>query len=461
MKRVALAMLMLGASAGPAAAQQALSFDDAVARLQSRNEKLQAAGYAVEHAQSEAGIARGRRWPTLDLNAQALRWNDPLVIELRDASISFPDLPIALPPLPLPDANLSIDQQDYRSVIATARQPLYAGGRIQAGIRAADAAVAAAQAQRQGEQGSLTLELVQRYFGQRLTDQAVRVRQSTLDSLAHHLGDARKLEREGQIARAERLRAEVAWAEAQRELGDAQRQAELARSALAALLASDTTFDPTTPIPQVARPESLAALQSKAQQGNPQLQRVAQEKLRAEQGVRAVRGEFAPTIGLLALSRLYSRDPIFEQPDWAVGVALDWPLFDGFQRNHKLQGARSQLDQVEALEAAGRRDVNLLVEQRYQQLNNALDQLASYESTRALAEESLRAQRLAFAEGFATSLDVVDAELALSRLRLGIASAHYQAAVAQAGLLEASGDSARIREFVRAAPTAEGDGHAE
>ncbi len=459
--RRALWLAMAMALAGPVGAQQALTFDAAVDRLQQRNEKLQAAGHAVEHAQSEAGMARGRRWPTLDLNAQALRWNDPLVIELRDASVSFPDLPIALPTLPLPDMTLSIDQQDYRSVVATARQPLYAGGRIQAGIRAADAAVAAAEAQRQGEQGSLVLELVQRYFGQRLADQAVRVRQSTVDSLAHHLGDARKLEREGQIARAERLRAEVAWAEAQRELGDAQRQAELARSALATLLASDTAFDPATPIPQVPRPGALATWQEKAQQGNPQLHRVAQEKLRAEQGVRAVRGEFAPSVGLLALSRLYSRDPIFEQPDWAVGVALDWPLFDGFQRNHKLQGARSQLDQVEALEAAGRRDVNLLVEQRYQQLNNALDQLDSYETTRALAEESLRAQRLAFAEGFATSLDVVDAELALSRLRLGIASAHYQAAVAQAGLLEASGDSARIREFVRAAPAAEGNGHAE
>ncbi|MFC3551006.1 TolC family protein [Lysobacter cavernae] len=444
--------------AWPVFAQEPLSFDDALLRLQQRNEKLAAAGHAVDQARAEAGVARSRRWPTLNVEAQALRWDDPLVLEFSDTQISLPDLPIALPPLPLPTTRLEIDRQDYRSVLATAKQPLYAGGRIQAGIRAADAAVAAAQAQQLGEQGGLMLELVQRYFGQRLADQAVLVRQATRDSLGRHLDDARKLEREGQIARAERLRAEVAWAEAQRELGDAQRQAEMARSALAVLLASEQGFDPSTPIPQAPAPQSLAQLKQRALESNPQLTRVAQERVRAEQGVRAVRGEFAPTIGLLALSRLYSRDPILQEPDWAIGVSLDWPLFDGFQRNHKLQGARAQLDRVESLQAAGRRDVELLVEQRHQQLLNAHEQLQSYQTTRALAEESLRAQRIAFAEGFATSLDVVDAELALSRLRLGILSTRYQAVVAQAGLYEASGESGRIREFVRAAPAAEGDG---
>lgn len=453
-----LLVCMAAALPLPAMAQEPLSFDEAVQRLQQRNEKLAAADAGVDKARADAGVARGRRWPTLGIEGQAIHWNDPLAFEFKDSRVSFPDLP--LPSLPLPTTRLEIDRQDYRSVLATARQPLYAGGRIQAGIRAADAAIGTAQAEQRGTQGELQLELVQRYFGQHLAEQSVQARQLTVDSLRHHLDDARALEREGQIARAERLRAEVAWAEAQRELGDAQRQAALARSALATLLASEQGYVTSTPIPQTPTPESLQQLKQRALAGNPQLQRAAHEHDRAEQGVRAARGEFAPTIGLFALSRLYEKNPVWVNPDWAIGISVGWPLFDGFQRNHKLHAARAQVEQVELLQAAGRRDVELLVEQRYQQLASALEQLQSYETTRALAEESLRAQRMAFAEGFATSLDVVDAELALSRLRLGVLAARYQAVVAQAGLYEACGEGDRIRSFVSAAPAAEGDSNA-
>ncbi len=445
------------AAANPASAQESLSFEQALERLYGDNKSLAAAGFAVDKARAQAGQARGARWPTVGLEGKAVYWNDPVVVQLEDGTVFFPDFPITLPPLPIPTAIIELERDHYQSALATATQPLYAGGRIQASVKAADAATGAAEQSQRSDRGRLALELVRRYFGQQLAEQSVQVREATLESLAEHVEDARKLEQEGQIARAERLRAEVALAEAQRDVGDAQRKAALARSALAAILNSEVELQPSTPIPETAAPEPLETLQQRALAANPQLRQAGFQRVRAEQGVRAVRGEYAPAVGLFALANVYDEDSVVKKPEWALGVSVTVPLFDGFQRRHKLHAAQAQVDQVDALQEAGERDIALLVEQRYQQLANARDQLQSYETTRLLAQESLRAQQLAFSEGLANSLDVVDAELSLSRLRLGIHSARFDALVAHAGLLEACGEFERIRDLAALAPAGQGD----
>ncbi|MEE4637645.1 MAG: TolC family protein, partial [Wenzhouxiangella sp.] len=78
----------------------------------------------------------------------------------------------------------------------------------------------------------------------------------------------------------------------------------------------------------------------------------------------------------------------------------------------------------------------------------ALARLDSFAATRELAEESLRAQRRAFEEGLTSSLDVIDAELALSRVRLGELQARLQACSGFAGLLATVGRSDQLVERV-------------
>ena len=54
----------------------------------------------------------------------------------------------------------------------------------------------------------------------------------------------------------------------------------------------------------------------------------------------------------------------------------------------------------------------------------------------------------AFEEGLATSLDVVDARLSLSRVELERLAAAYEFDVALADLLEASGQGARFEQLL-------------
>jgi len=94
--------------------------------------------------------------------------------------------------------------------------------------------------------GTLTSELARYYFAVRLMDQVLNIRTEVKNALAQHLFQARRLQEEGFIARTEFLHAQVAQAQADRELKASRRDLDLSRIALANILASDEVVNPST-----------------------------------------------------------------------------------------------------------------------------------------------------------------------------------------------------------------------
>jgi len=92
--------------------------------------------------------------------------------------------------------------------------------------------------------------------------------------------------------------------------------------------------------------------------------------------------------------------------------------------------------------------IETLAEKRYQEVMKALEQYDANETARRFAEEYLRVRKRAFEEGYATSLDVVDAQLSLSKVKTERLVAVYEFDVALAELLETSGHSERFEEYV-------------
>ncbi len=87
----------------------------------------------------------------------------------------------------------------------------------------------------------------------------------------------------------------------------------------------------------------------------------------------------------------------------------------------------------------------------WNELETARQQYVLLDSSIAQAQENLRLQELAFREGQATSLDVIDARLGLGGARVERAQAAYQYDIALAQLLEVSGQMDRFEEYRRRA----------
>ena len=347
-----------------------------------------------------------------------------------------------------PSFNLKIQDQTFLKDSVSAVWPIFTGGRIVAANRAANAFLEDARQRKRSTESVLTSELVRRYFGLQLARKITATRREVLAGMDEHLRQVKKLEEAGMVARAERLHAEVARAEADRELKRAVRDQELSQTVLDSIIMASEPVDPVSSLFVLRQIEPLDVFRTMAVEHNPALRQIAEQRKAAHQAYKKEVGSLFPQIFLFGQRELRTQDLTILEPEWTVGVGMSFPLFEGGARYHRIESAKAVERKVSYLEAQARRDVETLTEKRYQEFMKAKEQYDALLTAIAAAEENLRVRTRSFDEGFATSLDVVDAQLALSRARIELLVAVYDSDVALADLLEAAGqaiNSASIR----------------
>jgi outer membrane protein TolC len=448
-----LPCVVLAALSSPLGAQTPLSFRDALAVTRQRNEQLRAAEAQLERSRTTRSAARGLYFPTISAVGLYAHMNDRLFVDLN---VLRPVLSALNPAVPIPPLTATVLENDPYRLGLVARWTVFAGGSILAANRGAQAGVAAAEQEQRVAEHGITTELVDRYFKRRLAADVLEVRRQALETLTRHLEDARRLRAAGQIARTDELRAEVALAEADREFKKARRDVALASVALRTTLGTEVEAIPTTPLSLITDLEPRAMFSEAADSGNPTIGRLAALREQARQGALAVRGELFPSVSVFGTNEFFQHGlNTTADPKWIVGAGLRWELFDGFARVNRLRSARHLEDAVGFEHDRAQREVATLVQQRYDEYESALEQYQSLETTLALAQESLRAERRAYEAAVGTSLDVVDAELALSRAQVDRLTALYDLNLGLARLLEASGQSDRFLEYLDRATPAE------
>jgi outer membrane protein TolC len=446
------ALLVLAAS--PALAQPPagppLAYADALRRVLGSHESLQAADKEVRQREEERSASKSLYWPKVDASVRGTTIDRPIDIDLGPIRQAILALHPGVPASRVPAFVEHVQDAQFWLADVKVTWPIYTGGKVAAATHAAEAQVADATAQRRGTAQSLSTELARRYFGLRLALSALDVRQQVRAGLEQHLHDAIRLEEEGLISHAERLHAEVARSEADRQLRRAAHDVEIARAGLANILSDDRSGDPASPLFVLPAIDPLDAFEQQAQEQHPAFERFAAQRSMAQQALEAQKGRLLPDVYLFGMRQLHEGDLTLLDPKWAAGISASITLFDGFDRSHKTAAARLQQGRVDDLERRARRDVATLVEKRYREVEKARDLFAALQPAQDLASENLRVRTRAFEEGLATSLDVVDARLSASRVELERLSAAYDFDVALAELLEASGQGERF-EALRAA----------
>ncbi len=355
-------------------------------------------------------------------------------------------------------AKAQIDDADFRMKVQddvffnarlTAIWPIFTGLKIYSAYDAAKENVNAKKAAFDMAQNTILMDVATKYFTLRLAEELTVLRESTKKNLEEHLARSKKLEEGGQISKAERLRAEVALAEAENALEDSYRDQTLARLALASLLHTDTNITAITPVLAPEQTLAMEEFKQLAMDRHPGLRQLRTERKRSQDAVSAARADYFPTVALFAYKELYTRDLTLLEPDWAVGAKMQWDLFKGGETRSKVSNAKALDRSLSSMEEQTMDNIGLLVEKRWREMEHAKSRLESLKKTRELAEEAHRSQTLAYEAGLATGLDVVDAELALSRLQVADLKAHYDAVVAWLGLLEASGEVVNAGEMLK------------
>lgn len=353
------------------------------------------------------------------------------------------------------DFKMKVQDDVFFNARLTAIWPLFTGFKRTAAYDAAKENVTAKRAAFEMAQNTVLMDVATKYFTLRLAEELTVMREDTKKNLEEHLARSKKLEEGGQISKAERLRAEVALAEAENALEDSYRDQSLARMALASLLHTDTSLTAVTPVQVPDDIHSMDEYKQLALEKHPGLAQLRTERKRSQAAVSAAQGDYYPMVALFAYKELYTKDLTILEPEWAVGAKLQWDLFKGGETRSKVSSAKALDRSLGSMEEQTMDNIKLLVEKRWREKEHARSRLVSLEKTRELAEEAHRSQTLAYEAGLATGLDVVDAELALSRLQVAELKAHFDAVVAWLGLLEASGEVSNAGELMKNVKTQE------
>jgi outer membrane protein TolC len=218
-----------------------------------------------------------------------------------------------------------------------------------------------------------------------------------------------------------------------------QSRAELALVALKTTLGLDlaSSLTLTERLEYVPTTTSIEEGIRQASERQPEVRAAVKQREAAEADVRAAYGNYFPQV---SLSYMYDwawaknrNEPSTSDDGYSVGVVVTLPFFDGFLRENALKTVRSKLER--AIQAEG-----LVREQIAKDVNQAALMLAAAEkgveaSRKGLeqSEEDFRVVKERFEAGRGIQLEILDAQVAVTRARFNAvnALAEYQGALAR------------------------------
>lgn len=437
------------------AGSDVMSFSTAWEQVKSVDGALAAGRSNMNRSIALREAVRGQRYPRIDLNGVYTRLNDPVELDalrfnplagIADDSLGQDLIELLGGP---ENFRTQLSENDIARVDLTTLWPLYTGGRIRAEEDLAEAGIVVSKQTLELEQRVLFQELLEAYFAVPLARQVLVARQAAEKDLAKHLSDANALEREGVIARVSRVAVSAAHSRAQVERERAGRALDLAKSRFTRLLQSESALMPLDPLFVNQTLPPLERFMDPAISSSPLIVQLEARRREAEAVLSAQRGRYHPEVYLFGGYTVYEDDSILADlaPDWQVGIGMTITLVDRLGRADSIRAAQFASDAVAHLERDVEQQIGLTVEFLHSEAAQAQSTYEGLEVSLELAEETLHLQRQAFVQGFATAVELVDAQLLLVAVETERAAAAFAYVMSLGRLLAISGQTAQFIEY--------------
>lgn len=440
-----------------------LSFEDALQMLNNKNKDVKIAEQGIESARKQRDIMNATWYPMIGATGMYVHTSNDIAVKeplngitnpIKDVVHEFlPNDQIIsglLDKLGAQTLSLTLLPQNLSTIDATLAWPIFTGGKRYFASKIGRSLINAAEINKQQTISEVQTLLVERYFGLRLQKSIQDIREETLKSLEHHYKNAVALEQNGMINRAELLVAQVSKDEAKRELSASNKDVAVTLEALKACIYMEEAEDITTTTPLFINQEipSLEYFQNLMQANNYIIQGLNVKQQMAKQAIKIEEAGYLPNIALMGKQTLYAHQvPKNLLPRTMIGVGFTWNIFDGLAREKKIRQAKINSYTLDLGKDKAKTDLNVGVEKLYTELQKAIDNVNALKSSLELTVELVRIREKAFQEGMATSTEVVDAEVMLSKIKVAYMLAFYEYDVALMNLLSICGAPQEFHDF--------------
>ena len=299
------------------------------------------------------------------------------------------------------------------------------------------------------------LELVNVYFSLSLTESMIKVLKETYEMTNNHYSQALKMESIGMFDKAERLIVKVALDESERNLKDAENQAEVLREALSFLLGQQTTdysqqslgngqqpmangqqpITTSTPLfinekyPQLEWFLDMMKQNAYIYQESDLHDDISKANLRLSQS------NYYPVISIYGKQTIASYQvPKNLVPNTIGGINLVWDIFDGLARERNIQLTKLESEIIAETQESLKNDIEVSVNEWHANLKQACINADELQSSLELAQEVYRIRKKSFTEGLCTSQQVLDALNLVNKTNLLLLTTYFEYDIALANL---------------------------
>jgi outer membrane protein len=299
--------------------------------------------------------------------------------------------------------------------------------------RSSAAQAAAAKAKAEVAARGLVVTVVQNYFAAAAAEKKLESASLTADAGEKFLQLTQALEKGGEVAHSDVIKADLQAQERRRQLQEAKLGLLNARLDLAVLLFPDFNdhFEIGDDLHGNVALPSQPEFEAQAAQGNPEIRAALASVQAAAHDVNAARAGYLPSISLdyfygidaaqYAVNGTATNGSKISNLGSSAIASLNLPVWNWGATQSRVRAAELQRDQAKRELSFAQR--KLLAEMRslYSEAETALNELAGLQRSAELSEESLRLTTMRYQGGEATVLEVVDAQTTFAQ-----ASAAYQ-----------------------------------
>ncbi len=345
-----------------------------------------------------------------------------------------------------PDGQQSFTIGTSNSITSTIRlqQLLFSSGRVGAALRAARAFKDFTTQGYELSRQSVAARAEVAFYDAMLAESLVEVVDEALRLAGANLAQVQSLKRAGRVSDYDLFRAEVQVSGLRPDSIQAVKGVEIARMNLRDIIgieqSEDIVLSGTFRSVTELNLANLARVTDSGIQSRPELQQASLEVHIRDAAIRAQKSELRPSLDLVATAQLavqsndlgFSKDEA--QESWVTGVSLSIPLFDGLRNRALVNKAKVDKRKAQIQVDRLQKQVRLEIRQAWFDVREAAERVEAQGRVVSQAEKGERIAHSRYGNGFGTQLEVLDAQLVLTRSKSEFVRAQRDRAVSLVNL---------------------------
>lgn len=404
-------------------AAQAITLPEAVSKAVSNNPQIYQGQSEIKAAQAKVKEVRSKKNPNVNFTAMLVGMDKSPSMELPEMHLNLGPLgerSLNLPSLPLANETISAG-------IVSLTVPITTGGRIENGIKQAQAGESATVFKHEAIKKEIAFQAAKAYLTAVLAEKVEAANEAAYNTVNEHVEIAKKLFEQRQIAKYELFRAETELANAKKRLMDSQNNKKLAIAVLKNIMGTPDHEDIVleSDISDVLTSE-VSTDEENALENSEMIKALLAKDEMYKSAERVARSEKMPVLAGFASRILYANEQPFTMPKNIIGLMLNVPLYDGGLSSAKIeeQSALAQGNKYEQVKTEN--NIKLEVLKYTLEMQTARESLKANEKAIDTAKEALRLAERRFEEGVGAGIEVSDASLSLLTAQTNRAVSLYQ-----------------------------------